>query len=87
MRMETVEAPAARAERTRRQHTRGLLDGGDWACSNGDGESLAEVARLLIADVPRDLQYELVAVAELARLDFLLASVRWAALSRQLRGA
>jgi len=68
-----------------RRRVRRLVDGGDWACSNGDVESLAHVARQLIADAPRAIQFDLVAVAELASVDFLVASSRWSELSGRLR--
>lgn len=62
-----------------------LLDGGDRANAHGEADVLAHVARELIADVPRSMQYELVAIAELARLDFDEARRRWIDVSHRIR--
>jgi hypothetical protein len=62
-----------------------LLDGGDRANAHGEADTLAQIARELIADVPRPLQYELVAIAELARLDFDVAQRRWSEISDRIR--
>jgi hypothetical protein len=64
---------------------RALLDGGDWACSRGDGPALAQVAHHLAAVVPRPTQFELAGIAALAHLDLDIATARWAALADRLR--
>ena len=68
---------ALAVERSLRGRVRLLLEGGDRAHAHADAPALAHVARELIAYVPRTVQYELVAVAELATLDFDVARRRW----------
>lgn len=46
-----------------------LCIGGDWACSNGDLETLGLVARDLATHMHEPLRSELVALAELCRDD------------------
>jgi hypothetical protein len=82
--------PAARhtapvVERAPKGRVRLLLDGGDRAYAHGDAFALAQVARTLIPDVHRHLQYDLVAVAELASLDLEAAQRRWVEASRRIR--
>jgi hypothetical protein len=72
-------------ERSPRARVRLLLDGGDRAYAHGDALALAHVARTLIPDVHRHIQYELVAVAELASLDLEAAQRRWIDASRRIR--
>jgi len=73
------------SSRSYRSRIRTLLDRGDRAYAHGEAEALAGVARELIAEVPRALQYDLVAVAELALLDLDAALLRWVQVSGRIR--
>src|SRR5262245_26460099 len=61
---------------------RGLVTGADDACRRGDLAALSRLVQALVPHLPHALQFEAVAVAELAALDEALACERW----RELAG-
>jgi hypothetical protein len=81
----TARLAAPVVDRSPKSRVRLLLDSGDRAYAHGDAQALAHVARTLIPDVHRHLQYDLVAVAELAGLDLEAAQRRWVEASRRIR--
>ena len=61
-----------------------LIEEADHACRRGDMATLSSAVRALVPRVPRRLQYDAVAVAELAALAEPLACDRWRAMVRAL---
>jgi hypothetical protein len=64
-----------------------LIDDADAACRSGDLATLASAVRALVPWAPQPLQYDVVAVAELAALDEPLACDRWRSIVRRLVAA
>ena len=64
-----------------------LLHAGDWACANGDEESLARVARSLARRVGGDQRLNALTVAATAVFDMGEATLRWGMLTDELRAA
>jgi hypothetical protein len=64
-----------------------LIAGADDACRRGDLSALSSLVRSLVPRIPHALQYDAVAVAELAALDGALACQRWQRLAAALGGA
>ena len=62
-----------------------LLHAGDWACANGDEESLARVARSLAHRVDGNLRLSAFTVAAVAVFDMDEATLRWGELTDVLR--
>lgn len=66
-------------------HTLGeLCVGGDWACSNGDLETLRYIASRLAAYADERLRSELAALAEACRCDPDRAVAAWMRVKQQL---
>jgi hypothetical protein len=63
---------------------RTLIEEADHACRTGDMATLSWAVRALLPRVPRRLQYDAVAVAELAALDGPIACDRWRSMLRRL---
>jgi hypothetical protein len=66
---------------------RNLIDDANAACRSGDLATLSSAVRALVPWAPRPLQYDVVAVAELAALDEPLACDRWRSIVRRLIAA
>jgi hypothetical protein len=81
----SASSPLLAGSRANPTRIRLLLEAAERAYAHGEAETLAAAARELIPDVPRALQYELVAVAELARLDLDVARHRWAQIRGRIR--
>jgi hypothetical protein len=64
-----------------------LIDDANAACRSGDLATLSSAVRALVPWVPRPLQYDAVAVAELAALDEPLACDRWRSIVRRVIAA
>jgi hypothetical protein len=66
---------------------RGLIAGADDACRRRDLPTLSSLVRALVPRIPHALQFDAVAVAELAALDEVLACQRWRTLAFALGAA
>ena len=66
---------------------RGLVAGAHEACRRGDLAALTLLVRSLVPRVPHPLQFDAVAVAELAAIDEELACERWRQLAVALGNA
>jgi hypothetical protein len=65
-----------------------LMNAGDWACSQGDGEALSRVALRLSPELSEaGLIWLAERIASLARIDLVAASIQWGALVAYLRGS
>lgn len=62
-----------------------LLHAGDWACANGDEESLARVARALTFALTGEQRLTAYTIATVAELDIQEATRRWGELTDELR--
>jgi hypothetical protein len=63
---------------------RTLIEEADHACRTGDMATLSWAVRALVPRMPRGLQYDAVAVAELAALDGPIACDRWRSMLRRV---
>lgn len=61
-----------------------LCVGGDWACSNGDLETLGYIAECLARDADAALRCELAALVEICRCDPDRAVAAWMQLKPRL---
>lgn len=64
-----------------------LCFGGDWACTQGDSETLGYIALQLAETVNEPLHCELVALAELCAHDPDRATAAWFELKERIQGA
>jgi hypothetical protein len=65
----------------------GLVAGADDACRRGDLPALSLMVRSMVSRLPHALQFDAVAVAELAALREVLACDRWRELAAAIGGA
>ncbi|HSN30881.1 MAG TPA: hypothetical protein VLT45_31550 [Kofleriaceae bacterium] len=63
-----------------------LCVGADWACSNGDLETLSNIALQLAAYAPEPLHCKLMMLADLCRSTPDSAVAVWLELKEQMRG-
>ena len=63
-----------------------LINSGDWACSEGDGEALARVCLQLCDEVDDAVAAAAVRIARLTRGDLTTASLEWAELVVRIKG-